>query len=84
MGTLCVTRDVNDTQTRSMTSDDESNVVGTLFALNGEDDGYNPEDWVQDVAIDEKTSFRVSVAEDDGSIPGTLFACAIWNGAVRS
>lgn len=64
--------------------EDESNVVGNLFALNGEESGYNAEDWIQTIEIDEKTFFRVSLAEDDGAIPGSLFACALWNGAVGS
>lgn len=64
--------------------EDESNVVGNLFAWNGEESGYNAEDWIQTIEIDDKTSFRVSLAEDDGAIPGSLFACALWNGAVGS
>lgn len=63
---------------------DDLNVVGALFAQNGEDNSYDPEDFVQEVAVDSTTRFRISVAEDDGSMPGALFACAIWNGAVRA
>jgi hypothetical protein len=62
---------------------DDLNVVGTLFAQNGEDNSYDPEDFVQEIAVDSATRFRISVAEDDGSMPGALFACAVWNGAVR-
>lgn len=62
----------------------ELNVVGALFAQNGEDNGYDPEDFVQEIAVDDVTHFRISVAEDDGSMPGALFACAVWNGAVMN
>ncbi|GMF24764.1 unnamed protein product [Phytophthora lilii] len=60
---------------------DEDNVVGTLFLQNGEDNGYDPEDFVQELAVgDSAPRFRISVADDDGGIPGS---CAVWNGAVR-
>ncbi|KAG7397613.1 hypothetical protein PHYBOEH_000434 [Phytophthora boehmeriae] len=60
----------------------EDNLVGTLFVQNGEADGYNPEDWIQDVDVGPAAPhFRISLAEDDGGIPGSLFACALWNGA---
>lgn len=62
-------------------ADEELDVVGALFAMNGEDDGYDPEAFVETIEVDAQTKFRVSVAEDDGST-GALFACAIWNGAV--
>ncbi|RLN60894.1 hypothetical protein BBP00_00005700 [Phytophthora kernoviae] len=62
--------------------DAEDNVVGTLFVQNGEADSYNPEDWIQDVDVGSTIPyFRISLAEDDGGIPGSLFACALWNGA---
>ncbi|EEY68119.1 uncharacterized protein PITG_18575 [Phytophthora infestans T30-4] len=62
----------------------EDNVVGTLFLQNGEDNGYDPEDFVQELDVGSSTPhFRISVADDDGGIPGSLFACAVWNGAVR-
>lgn len=60
----------------------EDNVVGTLFLQNGEDNGYDPEDFVQELDVGSSTPhFRISVADDDGGIPGSLFACAVWNGA---
>ncbi|EEY64717.1 uncharacterized protein PITG_16153 [Phytophthora infestans T30-4] len=60
----------------------EDNVVGTLFLQNGEDNGYDPEDFVQGLDVGSSTPhFRISVADDDGGIPGSLFACAVWNGA---
>ncbi|RLN10387.1 hypothetical protein BBJ28_00017562 [Nothophytophthora sp. Chile5] len=62
----------------------EDNVVGCLFQQNGEDDSYNPEDWIQEVDVGSSVPhFRISLADDDGGIPGSLFACALWNGAVR-
>ncbi|KAG6615393.1 putative methyltransferase [Phytophthora cinnamomi] len=61
---------------------DEDNVVGALFLQNGEDNGYDPEDFVQELDVGESAPrFRISVADDDGGIPGSLFACAVWNGA---
>lgn len=61
------------------------NVVGDLFLQNGEDNGYDPEDYVQELDVgDSAPHFRISVADDDGGIPGSLFACAVWNGAVRT
>ncbi|EGZ19268.1 hypothetical protein PHYSODRAFT_557085 [Phytophthora sojae] len=63
---------------------DEDNVVGALFLQNGEDNGYDPEDFVQELDVGPSAPhFRISVADDDGGIPGSLFACAVWNGAVR-
>ncbi|KAG7378438.1 hypothetical protein PHYPSEUDO_010098 [Phytophthora pseudosyringae] len=60
----------------------EDNVVGTLFLQNGEDNSYDPEDFVQELDVGVSVPhFRISVAEDDGSIPGSLFACAVWSGA---
>ncbi|KAE9082870.1 hypothetical protein PF010_g21419 [Phytophthora fragariae] len=61
---------------------DEDNVVGALFEQNGEDNVYDPEDFVQELDVgDCAPRFRISVADDDGAIPGSLFACAVWNGA---
>eukprot|EP00644_Phytophthora_capsici_P011983 jgi/Phyca11/543498/estExt2_Genewise1Plus.C_PHYCAscaffold_120350 len=61
---------------------DEDNVVGNLFRQNGEDNSYDPEDFVQELDVgDSAPHFRISVADDDGGIPGSLFACAVWNGA---
>ncbi|KAL4156975.1 hypothetical protein PRNP1_006001 [Phytophthora ramorum] len=61
---------------------DEDNVVGTLFLQNGEDNGYDPEDFVLELDVGSSAPhFRISVADDDGAIPGSLFACAVWNGA---
>ncbi|KAL3662111.1 hypothetical protein V7S43_012912 [Phytophthora oleae] len=61
---------------------DEDNVVGNLFLQNGEDNSYDPEDFVQELDVgDSAPHFRISVADDDGGIPGSLFACAVWNGA---
>lgn len=63
----------------------EDNVVGELFLQNGEDNGYDPEDFVMDMDVGASMPrFCISVADDDGGIPGSLFACAVWNGAVRS
>jgi hypothetical protein len=63
---------------------DEDNVVGALFLQNGEDNSYDPEDFVQELDVGPSAPhFRISVADDDGGIPGSLFACAVWNGAVR-
>ncbi|CAH0478086.1 unnamed protein product [Peronospora belbahrii] len=60
----------------------EDNIVGNLFTQNGEDNGYNPEDFVQEINVgDMVPTFRISVANDDGGIPGSLFACTVWNGA---
>ncbi|KAF1786183.1 S-adenosyl-L-methionine-dependent methyltransferase [Phytophthora cactorum] len=60
----------------------EDNVVGALFLQNGEDNGYDPEDFVQELDVGGSAPhFRISVADDDGGIPGSLFACAVWNGA---
>ncbi|CAI5719520.1 unnamed protein product [Peronospora effusa] len=60
----------------------EDNIVGSLFLQHGEDNGYNPEDFIQEIDVDDITPhFRISVADDDGGIPGSLFACAVWNGA---
>ncbi|CAI5729694.1 unnamed protein product [Peronospora destructor] len=60
----------------------EDNVVGGLFLQNGENNGYDPEDFVQEIDVgDVAPRFRISVADDDGGIPGSLFACAVWNGA---
>ncbi|KUF77387.1 hypothetical protein AM587_10006321 [Phytophthora nicotianae] len=60
----------------------EDNVVGALFLQNGEDNSYNPEDFVLDLDVGGSAPhFRISVADDDGGIPGSLFACAVWNGA---
>ncbi|CEG42125.1 Predicted methyltransferase [Plasmopara halstedii] len=62
--------------------DTEDNVVGALFLQNGEDNGYDPEDFVMELDVGESVPrFRISVADDDGGIPGSLFACAVWNGA---
>ena len=61
----------------------EDNVVGDLFRQNGEDNGYDPNDYVQTIDVGESMPlFHISVADDDGGIPGSLFACAVWNGAV--
>ncbi|EEY68571.1 uncharacterized protein PITG_05060 [Phytophthora infestans T30-4] len=55
-------------------------VVGTLFLQNGEDNSYDPEDFMQELDVGSSTPhFRISVADDDGGIPGSLFACAVWN-----
>ncbi|KAK1944354.1 hypothetical protein P3T76_004266 [Phytophthora citrophthora] len=63
--------------------DEDNNVVGNLFLQNGEDNSYDPEDFVQELDVgDSAPRFRISVADDDGGIPGSLFACAVWNGAV--
>ncbi|CAH0488302.1 unnamed protein product [Peronospora farinosa] len=60
----------------------EDNIVGSLFLQHGEDNGYNPEDFIQEINVGALTPhFRISVADDDGGIPGSLFACAVWNGA---
>ncbi|TDH71367.1 hypothetical protein CCR75_006595 [Bremia lactucae] len=60
----------------------EDNVVGTLFLQNGEDNGYDPEDFVLEIDVGSfAPHFHISVADDDGGIPGSLFACAVWHGA---
>ncbi|UIZ24752.1 hypothetical protein KXD40_006649 [Peronospora effusa] len=60
----------------------EDNIVGSLFLQHGEDNGYNPEDFIQEIDVGALTPhFRISVADDDGGIPGSLFACVVWNGA---
>ena len=62
----------------------DNNVVGDLFCQNGEDNGYDPEDYVQTIDVGQwMPHFHISVADDDGGIPGSLFACNVWNGAVR-
>ena len=64
--------------------DHDEMLVGDFFQANGDDeDAHNPEDWIQTIAITPDVAFKISLAEDDGAIPGSLFACALWNGAVR-
>ncbi|KAI9906329.1 hypothetical protein PsorP6_002935 [Peronosclerospora sorghi] len=65
----------------SMDVSDE-NVVGTLFLQHGEDNGYDPEYYVLEINVGASAPpFRISVADDDGGIPASLFACSVWNGA---
>lgn len=61
----------------------DDNVLSGFFLQHGEDNGYDPDDFVQEIDVGSLfPRFHISVADDDGGIPGSLFACAVWNGAV--